>query len=146
MFRVRTGEAWLVARQPPEVEGGAAVQWADTVCSVGGYNRTSARAEAGVRCWNPLGGGDNMWVQVCICSMQYARIEGWLVWSILTLRLQVSQMGTRRYMPGSVVMDGKLFVAGGYDPETHEYQERHSVLCVTESSAGSSRVWRCWTT
>ena len=57
--------------------------------------------------------------------------------------LQVSQMGTRRHMPGAVVMDGKLFVAGGYDPKTHKY-ENHFMRCVIYmQSAGFCRVWRC---
>ena len=74
VVRVDTGEAWLVSRHPPEVVGGANVQWADTVCSVGGYNQTSEEAEHGVRCWNPLGAiggvqGDE-WVQVCHVCLQ----------------------------------------------------------------------------
>ena len=68
--RVDTGEAWLVSRHPPEVVGGASVQWADTVCSVGGYNQTSGQAEDRVRCWNPLGIGDQ-WVQVMFVRHQH---------------------------------------------------------------------------
>ena len=57
-----------MSRLPPEVVGGANVQWGDTLCSVGGYNQTSGQTETGVRCWNPLGAigrvkGDQ-WVQV----------------------------------------------------------------------------------
>ena len=68
-----TGEAWLVSRHPPEVVGGASVQWGDTMCTVGGYNQTSGEAEHGVRCWNPLGAiggvkGDE-WVQVMFVSI-----------------------------------------------------------------------------
>ena len=118
LVRVDTGEAWLVSRLPPEIVGGANVQWGDTLCSVGGYNQTSGQTETGVRCWNPLGAigrvkGDQ-WVQVMAV---YNLI---LQTSKYSFTLQVSQMDTRRYMPGAVVMDGKLFVAGGYDPKTHK--------------------------
>ena len=30
-------------------------------------------------------------------------------------------MSIARYRPGSVVLDGKLYVAGGYDPKTHKF-------------------------
>ena len=30
-------------------------------------------------------------------------------------------MTTARYRPGSVVLDGKLYVAGGYDPLAHKF-------------------------
>ena len=111
----------MVSRHPPEVVGGASVQWADTVCSVGGYNQTSGQAEDRVRCWNPLGIGDQ-WVQVILVRPRSTFVE-------VNDMLQVSQMGTRRHMPGAVVMDGKLFVAGGYDPKTHKY-ENHFMRCV----------------
>ncbi len=30
-------------------------------------------------------------------------------------------MKQRRHLPGAVVMDGKLYVAGGYDPDSHTF-------------------------
>ena len=108
-----------MSRHPPDIVGGANVQWADTVCTVGGYNQTSGLAEDRVRCWNPLGGGDK-WVQVvCLAFGLYLWTAGRI--KLNSSMFQVSQMGTRRYMPGAVVMDGKLFVAGGYDPKSHKY-------------------------
>ena len=95
-YKVDTGEAWLVSKKPENVTGGANVQFGDSVCSVGGYNSSTTSASSEVTCWNPLGRSpDTEWVQV-------------------------SQMQTQRFMPGAVVMDGKLFVAGGYDPKTHK--------------------------
>ena len=64
--------------------------------SPGGYNITSGEAIRSVVCWNPLG---------------KTKETEWI---------NVSEMKTARYMPASVVMDGKLFVAGGYDPKTHK--------------------------
>merc|ERR1711973_934781 len=96
-YRLDTGEAWLVSRKPEEIEGAANVQFGDSICSVGGYNRTSGAAPGDVTCWNPFGKSQEQeWVKV-------------------------SEMMTPRFMPGSVVMDGKLFVAGGYDPKTHKF-------------------------
>jgi len=96
-YEVETGEAWLLSRKPDQVKGAANVQFGDSVCSVGGFNSTSDSASSQVLCWNPLGRSpDTEWVEV-------------------------STMNTPRFMPGSVVMDGKLYVAGGYDPKTHQF-------------------------
>ena len=95
-YQVQTGEAWLLSRKPDQIKGAANVQFGDSVCSVGGFNSTSDSASSQVLCWNPLGRSpDTEWVEV-------------------------STMNTPRFMPGSVVMDGKLYVAGGYDPKTHQ--------------------------
>ena len=95
-YKVDTGEAWLLSRKPEQISGAANVQFGDSVCSVGGFNSTSGSATDEVLCWNPLGRSpDTEWVEV-------------------------STMNTKRFMPGSVVMDGKLYVAGGYDPNTHQ--------------------------
>ena len=48
-----------------------------------------------VKCWNPLGGKAD-WISL-------------------------PPMSLARYRPGSVVMDGKLYVAGGYDPLAHQF-------------------------
>ena len=80
------------------------------MCSVGGYDSTTRAAtnQVGddkdvqmyndnfkVKCWNPLGGKAD-WISL-------------------------PPMSLARYRPGSVVMDGKLYVAGGYDPLTHQF-------------------------
>ena len=86
----------MLTRRPEELRGGSHVQFGDSICSVGGWNTSSTAAEAAVVCWNPLGRStDAEWVKM-------------------------SSMKTPRYLPGSVVMDGKLFVAGGYDPKSHQ--------------------------
>ena len=77
-------------------------QFGDTICNVGGYNQTSGAASAAVSCWNPLGRG---------------AAEEWAA---------VAAMDTPRYRPGATVMDGKLFVAGGYDPRTHRRVQHSS--------------------
>lgn len=85
-----------MCRRPAELEGGSHVQFGDSMCSVGGWNMTKGAAVGGVVCWNPLGRSeDTAWVEM-------------------------SRMASPRYMPGATVMDGKLFVAGGYDPRTHQ--------------------------
>ena len=95
-YKVDTGEAWLLSRKPEKIKGAANVQFGDSVCSVGGFNSSSGSASREVLCWNPLGRTpETEWVEV-------------------------STMNTPRFMPGSVVMDGKLYVAGGYDPKTHQ--------------------------
>ena len=88
-----TGEAERLAPRPPGTEGGAVVQYGDSLCLVGGAGGEGASAR--VHCWNPLGGGQT-WVEL-------------------------APMLRARFRPGAVVMDGKLYVVGGYDPSSHTF-------------------------
>jgi len=94
-YQADTGEAWLLADTPNNIEGAASVKFGDSVCSVGGYDSTTRAATNQVKCWNPLGGKAD-WISL-------------------------PPMSLARYRPGSVVMDGKLYVAGGYDPLAHQF-------------------------
>lgn len=99
-YQAETGEAWLLADTPENIDGAASVKFGDSVCSVGGYDATTNAATNQVKCWNPL-------------STKAARSDSnWI---------PIPSMTTARYRPGSVVMDGKLYVAGGYDPISHKF-------------------------
>ena len=42
--QVETGEAWLLADTPENVDGAAGVKFGDSLCSVGGYDVTTNAA------------------------------------------------------------------------------------------------------
>jgi len=97
-YRAGTGEAWLLSSLPAGLTGAANTQFGDSVCSVGGWNETARAASGAVLCWNPLSraGGQQSWVAV-------------------------SSMPSPRFRPAAAVMDGKLYVAGGYSPARHAF-------------------------
>jgi len=99
-YQAETGEAWLLAATPEKISGAAGVQFGDSVCSVGGYHAGTGAATKQVQCWNPL-------------STRAPRSDStWVSYPPMTVA---------RYRPGSVVMDGKLYVAGGYEPLSHKF-------------------------
>ncbi len=80
-----------------DVEGAAPFNYGDTLCLAGGYNRNTSELLRDVVCWNPLEEADK---------------DSWV---------PLPKMRVGRYKAAAVVLDGKLFVTGGYDPTTHKF-------------------------
>ena len=93
-----------LASLPPNVEGGATLHYGDTLCLAGGYNTDTQQLRKDVVCWNPLS-PQNTSNWVAIPSMTFGR-----------------------YKAAAVVLQGKLFVAGGYDTNTHEFMDSVEVF------------------
>lgn len=93
-----------LASLPPNVEGGATLYYGDTLCLAGGYNTDTQKLRKDVVCWNPLS-PQNTSNWVSIPPMTYGR-----------------------YKAAAVVLDGKLFVTGGYDTETHKFMDSVEVF------------------
>ena len=93
-----------LASLPPNVEGGATLYYGDTLCLAGGYNTKTSVLRKEVVCWNPL-------------SPQ--NISNWV---------SIPPMTHGRYKAAAVVLDGKLFVTGGYNTITHEFMDSVEVF------------------
>lgn len=76
-------------------------------------------------CWNPLTPrknetDDSMSSGGAVFIFQYLIIQ-LLIDDLLSGWVALPNMTTARHQPGAVVMDGKLYVAGGYDTATHTF-------------------------
>lgn len=103
-YELRNGLSMELASYPQTIEGSATLEYGDTFCLVGGYNTADRTLRSTVLCWNPLtprktNGTENA-------------SGGWVA---------LPNMLVGRHQPGAVVMDGKLYVAGGYDTEHHRF-------------------------
>jgi hypothetical protein len=106
-YELRNGLGMELATYPGDIEGAATVEYGDTFCLVGGYELHRLRNE--ISCWNPL---ERKLQQKQKRENGVADHGGWVA---------LPSMKRARFHPGAVVMDGKLFVAGGYDSDNHTY-------------------------
>ena len=95
-----------LASLPPNVEGGATLYYGDTLCLAGGFNTETKLLRKDVVCWNPLSPDNNS-------------TSNWV---------PIPPMTHGRYKAAAVVLDGKLFVTGGYDTNTHEFMDSVEVF------------------
>jgi len=98
-YTLDNGIAKKLADYPEEASGATVLEYGDTVCLVGGYDTESRSVRRSVHCWNPL---------AMAVPSSSARASGWVA---------LPEMNTGRFRPGAVVMDGKMYVAGGRDPD-----------------------------
>jgi len=89
---------------PPNLEGGAPFYYGDTLCLAGGYNTNASILLKNVDCWNPL---------------QDSTSANWV---------GLPPMSYGRYKAAAVVLDGKLYVAGGYNTNTHQFMDSVEVF------------------
>ena len=86
--------------------GATVLEYGDTVCLVGGYDSNNRVVRKSVHCWNPLAMTSSP-----ASSSSSRRSSGWVA---------LPEMTVGRFRPGAVVMDGKMYVAGGKDPVSHK--------------------------
>ncbi len=123
-YELSSGSSLRLASYPTNVAGAAVLEYGDTLCLVGGYDTRRRKGRKGVLCWNPLTPRDD---DVDTGKEEEEEEEegenatgggssttkgGWVA---------LPDMSQARHLPGAVVMDGKLYVAGGYDPEAHRH-------------------------
>ena len=108
-YELRNGESLELASYPSSIEGAATLEYGDTFCLVGGFNKGTRELRKTVLCWNPLTPPP---VADGKQKADPTKTGGWVA---------LPDMLHGRHQPGSVVMDGKLFVAGGYDTNTHQF-------------------------
>ena len=97
-----------MASLPGEVEGAATFYYGDTLCLAGGYDVAKKALRTDVICYNPLSPSGSP--------------SGLPTW------ISLPNMTYPRFRPAAVVLDGKLFVTGGYDPTTHEFLDSVEVF------------------
>lgn len=104
-YELRDGMSRKLATYPEKVKGATVLEYGDTVCLIGGYDEITKRVRHTVHCWNPLA------MEIDLNGSDQSS-SGWVA---------LPPMISGRYRPGAVVMDGKMFIVGGYDPNTHEH-------------------------
>ena len=104
-YELSDGMSRKLATYPEKVEGATVLEYGDTVCLIGGYDPIKKQVRRTVHCWNPLA------MEIDLNGSNKTS-SGWVA---------LPPMIAGRYRPGAVVMDGKMFVVGGYDPTTHEF-------------------------
>lgn len=104
-YELRDGMARKLATYPEKVDGATVLEYGDTVCLIGGYDELKKQVRHTVHCWNPLA------MEIDLSGNNKSS-SGWVA---------LPPMIKGRFRPGAVVMDGKMFVVGGYDPTTHEF-------------------------
>ena len=104
-YELKDGMSRKLATYPEKVEGATVLEYGDTVCLIGGYDSIKKQVRRTVHCWNPLA------MEIDLNGSNKTS-SGWVA---------LPPMIAGRYRPGAVVMDGKMFVVGGYDPTTHEF-------------------------
>ena len=95
-----------LASLPPNVEGGATFHYGDTLCLAGGFNTETKLLRKDVVCWNRL-------------SPDNSSTSNWV---------PIPPMTNARYKAAAVVLNGKLFVTGGYDTNAHEFMDSVEVF------------------
>ena len=99
-----SGPASKLASLPAEVEGAASFYYGDTLCLAGGYDTASKTLRKDVLCWNPLSSNPaSKWIAL-------------------------PKMAQGRFRAAAVVLDGKLYVSGGYNPTNHEFLDSVEVF------------------
>ncbi|TRY68430.1 hypothetical protein TCAL_01368 [Tigriopus californicus] len=109
-YELRNGLATELANYPSTLDGSAILEYGDTFCLVGGFDNGEKKLLDSVLCWNPLTIGDL--VRPGQINEGAQASGGWI---------GLPKMTKGRHQPGAVVMDGKLFVAGGYDTLNHDF-------------------------
>jgi len=104
-YELRDGTSRKLATYPEKVDGATVLEYGDTVCLIGGYDANKKQVRHTVHCWNPLA------MEIDLNGTNKTS-SGWVA---------LPPMIAGRYRPGAVVMDGKMFVVGGYDPSTHKF-------------------------
>ena len=104
-YELRDGMSRKLATYPEKVDGATVLEYGDTVCLIGGYDAIKKQVRHTVHCWNPLA------MEIDLNGSNKTS-SGWVA---------LPPMISGRYRPGAVVMDGKMFIVGGYDPSTHEF-------------------------
>ena len=94
---------------PANVEAGAPFYYGDTLCLAGGYNTNTSQLLKDVVCWNPLAAE----------AESNSTTSQWV---------PLPPMKHGRYKAAAVVLDGKLYVAGGADSNTHEFMDSVEVF------------------
>ncbi|XP_040568637.1 uncharacterized protein [Lepeophtheirus salmonis] len=108
-YELKNGLSLELARYSEDVMGSATLEYGDTLCIVGGYDSSKKSLKNEVLCWNPL----NLRKKAGDAEANGRRDSGsWVA---------LPPMNVGRHQPGAVVMDGKLYVAGGYDTKTHKF-------------------------
>lgn len=106
-YELRNGLSMELASYPQSIEGAATLEYGDTFCLVGGFNQDTRELRSSVLCWNPLTPPQSV-----DPDGNSTESGGWIA---------LPNMLMGRHQPGAVVMDGKLFVAGGYDTNEHRF-------------------------
>ena len=104
-YELKDGTSRKLATYPEKVNGATVLEYGDTVCLIGGYDATNKQVRHTVHCWNPLA------MEIDLNGSNKTS-SGWVA---------LPPMIAGRYRPGAVVMDGKMFIVGGYDPKTHKF-------------------------
>jgi len=104
-YELRDGTSRKLATYPEKVDGATVLEYGDTVCLIGGYDSRKKEVRHTVHCWNPLA------MEIDLNGSNKTS-SGWVA---------LPPMISGRFRPGAVVMDGKMFIVGGYDPKTHEF-------------------------
>ena len=104
-YELRDGTSRKLATYPEKVDGATVLEYGDTVCLIGGYDGNKKQVRHTVHCWNPLA------MEIDLNGSNKTS-SGWVA---------LPPMIEGRHRPGAVVMDGKMFVVGGYDPNTHKF-------------------------
>lgn len=125
-YAIDSGDSAKLAKFPERILGSAVIEYGDTLCLVGGFDEADQVPRNSVYCWNPLvmelSGNANRTKATSATASgngskedeegQALLAEGWV---------RLPHMNTAKFRPGAVVVNGKVFVAGGYDPLQHEF-------------------------